>query len=167
MGTNIMDEQSFTNVQTIVGKKSVYVRKREPSQKSVVNHQPPKDLCESQRLIYQIDHGLLPPSMVQTLDIDRLHENEEDFLAATKRLAIEKSRLKPLILQKSPNKGSSTFIVQNRTIIGENSLFNEGHKIYEKKHNPVTPVSMMHVRRHSSLALREINRNNSRQSGPS
>ena len=113
------------------------------------------------------------------LDIDRLHEEEEDFLHTdrNKRLALDKAKLKPRILQKIPVvvedhkasarrmntiKGivqeeepqvSTTFVVQNRSILGENSLFNEGFRIFEKKNKAGVKEAMQRVKRNSSLGV--------------
>ena len=176
-------DQTFTNMQTIqASKKSYYIKKKEPLlDDSKVNHQPPKDLCTSARIQYQLEHGLLPERLVQTIDIDRLKEGEEDFLHTdrSRKLALDKKKLKPLILQKIPQAvdsehqqfGYNTFVVQNRTILGGDGLFNEGHRLHEQKQINMAEA-LSNVKRNSSLALRTVSkkesmimRSNSRQSG--
>ena len=52
----------------------------------------------SAKLKYLIKNGLIPPDYIANMDLDRLKEDEEEFLGTDKRriLALERFRLQPL-----------------------------------------------------------------------
>ncbi len=75
----------------------------------------------SQKLEEQIREKLIPDDIIKTIDMDRIQENEEEFLETDRRkkLAIDKFKLKPI---SDFQKGG----MLNRSIVGESDYFTAG-----------------------------------------
>ena len=90
---------------------------------------PSHNSKNSVKLKYLMKNGLMNDDVKHKMDMDRIKEEEEDFLQTDRRkiLAIESYKMKPL-----PSKRLKGEVIQ-RTIIGENDLFKEGKSLMDSR----------------------------------